>query len=161
MLLFFFLFGLALGIESPPDELEVKLQRGGCPMFWYSFNSRCYKYFASRMTWADAEIHCMSQGANLVSIHSMDEYHFVQSLIKNFDHAQGHTWIGLSDTHKEGTWMWSDGTKVDFTIWSERQPDNFKGREHCVHTNFFGPRWNDIRCSYTYTSVCATRIPCP
>ncbi|XP_041823014.1 lactose-binding lectin l-2-like [Melanotaenia boesemani] len=161
MLLFLFVFGLALGAVAPSDELEGELQRGGCPMFWYNFNGRCYKYAASRMTWADAELNCVSEGANLVSIHSQEEHDFVQSLIKNFDHAQSPTWIGLSDVHKEGTWMWSDGTKVDFTIWYEGQPDNYDGIQHCVHVKFFGQRWNDIPCSYTYTSVCATRIPRP
>ncbi|XP_049459294.1 uncharacterized protein LOC125905407 isoform X2 [Epinephelus fuscoguttatus] len=43
MLLFLFMFGLALGAVSPSDAHQVKLQRGACPMFWYSFNGRCYK----------------------------------------------------------------------------------------------------------------------
>uniref|UniRef100_A0A3B4ZHN7 C-type lectin domain-containing protein n=1 Tax=Stegastes partitus TaxID=144197 RepID=A0A3B4ZHN7_9TELE len=83
--------------------------RGTCPMFWYSYNGRCYKYVASRLTWADAELHCLSEGANLVSIHSLQEHNFVNSLIENFDPARAYTWIGLSDIHKEGSWMWSDG----------------------------------------------------
>ncbi|KAI3358039.1 hypothetical protein L3Q82_003057 [Scortum barcoo] len=43
MLLFLFLFGVALGADSPSGDHQVKLQRGNCPMFWYSFNGRCYK----------------------------------------------------------------------------------------------------------------------
>uniref|UniRef100_A0A4W6EZU1 C-type lectin domain-containing protein n=1 Tax=Lates calcarifer TaxID=8187 RepID=A0A4W6EZU1_LATCA len=87
-------------------------KRGNCPMFWFSFNGRCYKYVSTRLTWADAELQCRSERANLVSIHSLQERNFVKDLIKNFDNAEGRTWIGLSDIHKENRWMWSDGCVV-------------------------------------------------
>ncbi|XP_042291261.1 lactose-binding lectin l-2-like [Thunnus maccoyii] len=162
MLLFLFLFGLALGAESPSGDHEMKLQRGNCPMFWFSFNGRCYKYVATHMTWADAELHCVSERANLVSIHSMEEEQFVRSLIMNFDTAEGFTWIGLDDIPKEGSWMWSDGCAVKFVFWDEGQPDNSGGNEDCVHTNHRIDRtWNDLPCSYTLPSVCASRIDCP
>ena len=71
MLLLLCCLSLALGAVSPSaDPAEVKLERGSCPMFWFSFNGHCYKYMASSLTWADAELYCVSQGANLGSIHS-------------------------------------------------------------------------------------------
>ncbi|XP_042291262.1 lactose-binding lectin l-2-like [Thunnus maccoyii] len=162
MLLFLFLFGLALGAESPSGDHEMKLQRGNCPMFWYSFQGRCYKYVSTHMTWADAELHCVSEKANLVSVHSLEEQNFVKSLIKNFDHAEGYTWIGLSDTQKEGGWMWSDGSAVNFAFWSSGEPNNEGGKEDCVHNNYGTDlKWNDHSCSLTFPSVCASRIDCP
>ncbi|XP_042291263.1 lactose-binding lectin l-2-like [Thunnus maccoyii] len=162
MLLFLFLFGLALGAETPSGDHQLKLQRGNCPMFWFSFNGRCYKYVSTHMTWADAELHCVSEKANLVSIHSLEEQKFVKSLIKNFDHAEGLTWIGLSDTQKEGGWMWSDGCAVDFDFWNSEEPNNSGGNEDCVHNNYdTGLKWNDGKCSDTLPSVCASRILCP
>ncbi|XP_036948897.1 lactose-binding lectin l-2-like [Acanthopagrus latus] len=162
MFLFLFLFGLALGAVSPSDVPQVKLQRGGCPMFWYSFNGRCYKYVSTHLTWADAELYCVSEGANLVSIHSREEEDFVKSLVKNFDHGEGPTWIGLSDIHKDGRWMWSDGCAVDFVFWNAGEPNNYGGSEPCVHNNHgTDRRWNDCLCSGTYPSVCASRIMCP
>ncbi|XP_030267248.1 lactose-binding lectin l-2-like [Sparus aurata] len=157
MFLFLFLFGLALGAVSPSDVPQVKLLRGGCPMFWFSFNRRCYKYVAAPLTWADAELYCVSEGANLVSIHSLEEQEFVKTLIKNFDHTEGRTWIGLSDIHKEGRWMWSDGCAVDFVFWGSGQPNNVGGNEDCVHTNSqTDRRWHDNRCSFTISSVCGS-----
>ncbi|XP_026011312.1 lactose-binding lectin l-2-like isoform X1 [Astatotilapia calliptera] len=174
MILLLFLFSLALGApsESPSDGNEVTLQcddhrvkllRGSCPPFWYSFNGRCYKYVATHMSWADAELYCVSQRANLVSIHSREEEEFVKSLIKNFDHAQRYTWIGLSDLHKEGRWMWSDGCAVSFTHWNAGEPNNGLGgkTEHCVHSIGDLNKWNDQQCSLNLPSVCATRINCP
>ncbi|XP_069550964.1 lactose-binding lectin l-2-like [Brachyistius frenatus] len=160
MILFLFLFGLALGAASPPEEHALRLQRNNCPMFWYSFNGRCYKYVSTHTSWADAEIYCRSVGTNLVSIHSLEEENFVNFLIKNFDPAQGYSWVGLSDIHKEGAWMWSDGSAVDFTFWSPGEPNNSIKTEHCVHSNGIELKWNDRPCSQTLPSVCATRIDC-
>uniref|UniRef100_A0A3B4ZGA2 C-type lectin domain-containing protein n=1 Tax=Stegastes partitus TaxID=144197 RepID=A0A3B4ZGA2_9TELE len=139
------------------DEQRVALQRGSCPMFWFSFNGRCYKYLSSPMSWADAQLHCMSLRANLVSIHSQQEQNFVNSLIRNFDPAVRPTWIGLSDIHKEGSWMWSDASVANFFFWNTGEPNNYRGREHCGHTNL-GPalRWNDALCSLQIVLSCST-----
>ncbi|XP_053190407.1 lactose-binding lectin l-2-like [Scomber japonicus] len=157
LFLFLFLFGLALGAASPSGERPLKLQRGNCPPFWYSFNNRCYKYIASQMTWADAELYCVSQTANLVSIHSQGENNFIQSLISNFDPSQGYTWIGLSDIHKEGRWMWSDGSAVNFVLWNKGEPNNSGGKEHCAHKYGSALIWNDATCSRKSSFVCVSR----
>ncbi|KAI9537822.1 hypothetical protein NQZ68_022484 [Dissostichus eleginoides] len=109
MLVFLFLLGLALGAVSSSDDPQMELQQDTCPSFWFSFNGRCYKYIATQTTWAGAELQCLSQGGNLVSIHSRAEEDFVRLLIKSSDPAQGATWIGLSDIYEEGRWIWSDG----------------------------------------------------
>ncbi|KAK7898683.1 hypothetical protein WMY93_019536 [Mugilogobius chulae] len=112
------------------------------------------------MTWADAEQHCVSQGANLVSIHSPEENKFVSTLIQNYDHTQQQTWIGLTELHKETFWVWSDGCPVAFTMWNEGQPDNTHGDEHCGEMNWGGhQQWNDRPCKVESPSVCATRKP--
>ncbi|XP_037330821.1 C-type lectin BpLec-like [Pungitius pungitius] len=159
MLLLLFLLGLALGAVCPSEDPPLQLQRGDCPTFWFTFNGRCYKYFATRMNWADAELYCLSLGTNLVSIHSEEEQSFVEELIKNFDPAEGNTWLGLSDNHKEGAWMWTDGSKVEFTYWGPEQPDNEYEREHCVQTNYLGLKsWYDWPCSHNVPFVCASRL---
>uniref|UniRef100_A0A8C8DR28 C-type lectin domain-containing protein n=1 Tax=Oryzias sinensis TaxID=183150 RepID=A0A8C8DR28_9TELE len=130
-------FGGCIGVES-----SGTLLRGNCPMFWYSYGDRCYKYVATPMTWGNAELHCVSQNANLM-------------LIQNFDPAEAFTWIGLSDAQEEGGWLWSDGTKVDFQAWDPPQPDNWDGDENCGNTNFgINKEWNDFPCRHTYSFVC-------
>ncbi|CAJ1083950.1 lactose-binding lectin l-2-like [Xyrichtys novacula] len=160
-LLLLFIFALPLCTVSTPVDRPFELQRRSCPPFWYSFNGRCYKYVATTMTWADAELHCLSQRANLVSIRNQAENNFVKTLIRNFDHSEGLTWIGLSDVHKERRWLWSDGCPARYFFWAAGEPNNNQNVEHCVHSNF-GPqkRWNDVRCSAVYPSVCATRVNC-
>lgn len=153
------LLSACLGLVSP----EVTMVCGDCPPLWFSFRNRCYRYVSTPMTWADAELHCVSQKANLVSIHSQAENNFVQSLIQIFNHQQGLTWIGLSDAQKEGGWMWSDGCPVNFLYWARGQPDNAGGNENCGETNWGTERkWNERGCSAVHPFVCATRLSaCP
>ncbi|XP_059917573.1 lactose-binding lectin l-2-like [Gadus macrocephalus] len=131
------LHALALAglLTEPSADSKVKLERGSCPSFWYEFDTDCYKYVASLLTWADAELYCQSLGANLVSIHSTSEMIFIVRLIQNFDPTKGNHWIGLSDVHKEGSWIWSDGSPVDAAFWTE--PNNHKGAEDCVHMTYW------------------------
>ncbi|XP_033980589.1 lactose-binding lectin l-2-like [Trematomus bernacchii] len=159
MLVFLFLLGLALCAVSPSEEQAVEPWQNSCPMSWSFFNGRSYKYISTHLAWADAELHCVSLGANLVSIHSKEEHLFVRSVIKNFDPAEGWTWIGLNDIHKEGRFMWSDGCAAKFFYWNSGEPNG--ENEDCVNTNL-GPakKWNDGPCSNTYPSVCASLITC-
>ncbi|XP_029976922.1 ladderlectin-like [Salarias fasciatus] len=162
MMFFLFLCFLALCAATPLEEKNTKLQRGGCPAFWFNFNGRCFRYFATDRTWAAAERHCVSLGANLVSIHSEEEHNFVNTLIRNFDLTEGRTWIGLSDIHEESSWMWSDGSRVDFVFWKTGEPNNNGGPEPCVETSFgVNKKWNDERCSRMEPFVCALRTICP
>ncbi|KAK0150215.1 Lactose-binding lectin l-2 [Merluccius polli] len=64
---------------STNTSTDLQLQQGSCPMFWYSHDGRCYKYVSSRMAWADAELHCLTLDANLVSIHNANENDFMQT----------------------------------------------------------------------------------
>uniref|UniRef100_A0A3Q2NMC1 C-type lectin domain-containing protein n=1 Tax=Fundulus heteroclitus TaxID=8078 RepID=A0A3Q2NMC1_FUNHE len=143
----------------PGLSSELRLLRGGCPMFWYSFDGRCYKYVATDMTWVDAEQHCVSQGANLVSIHSLEEENFVKMLISNFDPAQGPKWIGLSDAQRDGAYFWTDGSPITHSYWHTGEPNNAGGSEPCVHTNS-GPtgKWNDVVCTAEFAFVCKALV---
>ncbi|XP_064873150.1 galactose-specific lectin nattectin-like [Oncorhynchus nerka] len=150
------LLRLASGATVPDQEEE--LFQNSCLMGWYDFNGRCYKYVASPVVWANAESYCVSEGANLASVHSESEQMFISTLIKSFDPAERPTWIGLSDVHMEGRWMWSDGSEVDFAIWYGGQP-NGGVTENCVTTHFSGPKWFDRDCnSNLYSFVCAKRL---
>ncbi|KAK0148458.1 Galactose-specific lectin nattectin [Merluccius polli] len=121
------LHALALAGPLSQPSTDLKLQCGSCPMCWFNHDGHFYKYVDTGMTWADAELHCLSLGANLVSIHNEDENNFVVKLIENFDPTNGKHWIGFSDTHKEGSWMWSDGSQGDFYAWYKGEPNNHDG----------------------------------
>lgn len=64
-------------------------------------------------------------------------------------------WIGATD-FKEGEWRWvNDLSKVHFTSWSSRQPDNGSGIEDCAHIwHNKSYTWNDAVCSNSLGYIC-------
>ncbi|XP_044207430.1 galactose-specific lectin nattectin-like, partial [Thunnus albacares] len=140
----------------------------GCPPGWTQFGSRCFIFFRIARAWTDAEVSdatktiiplftlrtCISAGGNLASIHSADENSFLRNLVIRVTGHCLHTWIGGFDAVKEGTWMWTDGSRFDYRRWGTGEPNNV-GVENCIEMNFRGSFWNDGRCSWTRPFVCA------
>ncbi|XP_061109458.1 lactose-binding lectin l-2-like [Conger conger] len=137
---------------------EIGLCQGPCPDGWTYHNHRCFQHIPDKKTWLEAELHCVSLGGNLASERSQDDHQFLKKLNEN----DKPFWIGLADVHKEGTWLWSDGTcassEGDFLKWNPGEP-NKAGQENCVHSNYGGQAdWNDIECDSRFQSVCAMRL---
>jgi len=123
----------------------------GCTGGWTEYSSSCYKLGKGKKTWADAEKKCNEEGAHLASVASLGENWSIHNLLKNI---QNPVWLGGTDGAAEGTWVFTDGTKVTHNAWSDNQPDNFGGGQDCLTTNFKGPDWDDAVCSEHYNFVC-------
>ncbi|XP_067449726.1 galactose-specific lectin nattectin-like [Thunnus thynnus] len=142
------LFTAGTAIDNPDQQVS------GCPPGWTQFGSRCFIFFRIARAWTDAERTCISAGGNLASIHSADENSFLRNLVIRVTGHCLHTWIGGFDAVKEGTWMWTDGSRFDYRRWGTGEPNNV-GVENCIEMNFRGSFWNDGRCSWTRPFVCA------
>nr|XP_006816224.1 PREDICTED: hemicentin-1-like [Saccoglossus kowalevskii] len=73
-----------------------------------------------------------------------------QSWIKS--RIQDTTWIGFNDLYKEGLFLWSDGTEVDYSNWDKGEPNNgklFGSAEHVVEMLTNG-EWNDVADTEKY-----------
>uniref|UniRef100_A0A3B5LKI7 C-type lectin domain-containing protein n=1 Tax=Xiphophorus couchianus TaxID=32473 RepID=A0A3B5LKI7_9TELE len=101
-----------------------------CPSGWTLINSRCFLYVPTDMTWANAEKNCLSMGANLASVHNMNEYLFYKTL-----NETSHL---LNSVLQEKTWFWSDGSPMTYTNWCLKQPDNKAGHQNCLQMNYSG-----------------------
>ncbi|XP_077953084.1 ladderlectin-like [Gasterosteus aculeatus] len=99
---------------------------------------------------------CLSLGGHLASVHSVLEYHEIQKAIMSSSFHHPSTWIGGSDAQEEKQWFWSDGTRFDYTIWANGEPNNGEGQQHCIQMNFGDAKaWDDVQCWTKLPSICA------
>ncbi|XP_059210792.1 ladderlectin-like [Centropristis striata] len=130
-----------------------------CSGRWTNINGRCFHYFPAPMTWAKAERNCQSMGGNLASVHDVQEYHGVQSLIKTATYQSKEAWIGASDAQEEGVWLWTDGSRFSYTNWCPGEPNNWRGRQHCIQINFGADKcWDDVGCGASRPFVCSKKM---
>ncbi|XP_045919990.1 type-2 ice-structuring protein-like [Micropterus dolomieu] len=140
---------------SLTGESHIDKRSVSCSEVWTAFNGRCFLYIPRSMNWAAAERNCMSMGGNLASVHNIQEYHEIQSLILRATQNQGLAWIGGSDAQQEGVWFWSDGKPFNFSHWCPGEPNNAGGRQNCLQMNDSDKKcWDDMQCDVHLPSVC-------
>ncbi|KAF7706247.1 hypothetical protein HF521_019501 [Silurus meridionalis] len=125
-----------------------------CQHNWTQFESRCFRIFTTSSNWMGAEQNCVKMNGHLASLHSKEEYTFVQDLVVSATGSNAETWLGATDVLQEKVWVWTDGSAFDYRNWSAGQPDDFLQLEHCLEMNF-PVRWNDAPCSNKFPSACA------
>ncbi|KAL0965897.1 hypothetical protein UPYG_G00287390 [Umbra pygmaea] len=144
---------------TPPTPAPTPPISQGCADGWTaeSHFRNCYKLFtvdfSKKKSWPSAREDCISRGADLVSIHNMEEENFLSMYTK------GKTkWIGLKHDPINGGYHWSDGTPVSHTNWGGGEPNNHEGREDCVQmeSNSAGTSswWNDMNCDAHEDWIC-------
>ncbi|XP_042295917.1 lectin-like isoform X2 [Sceloporus undulatus] len=110
--------------------------RGFCETGWVQYMNACYKVETVPKIWTDAEMACQSYGwnAHLASIHSTEENDFIFHLMgKPLDYTKGQAyWIGGHDIFKEGTFVWTDGSRFDFQSFPPNQPDGLFGENYLM-----------------------------
>ncbi|XP_015228628.1 PREDICTED: galactose-specific lectin nattectin-like [Cyprinodon variegatus] len=163
-----FLLGSIIGlltVEAAPYPAETLREAAPvcparCPSGWTQFGSRCFIFYYQSRTWSDAEKFCISIGGNLASIHSIEENNFVSELVHRVTGGSRDTWIGGYDAVTENTWLWSDGSSLEFVNWYQDQPDNGHSsrNQHCMEINYAGEYWNDMPCSTRMPCVCSMNL---
>jgi len=137
---------------------ELDKRSAYCHRGWTGYHGRCFRYISTPMRWAQAEKYCHLLGGNLASIHSYWEYRAIQGVTWRGAYAYRDSWIGGSDAHEEGVWLWSDGTAFNYRNWCPGEPNNHGGRQNCLQMNFGAHKcWDDAQCYYRRPFVCARK----
>uniref|UniRef100_A0AC34RPB3 C-type lectin domain-containing protein n=1 Tax=Panagrolaimus sp. JU765 TaxID=591449 RepID=A0AC34RPB3_9BILA len=146
--------------ENRPFVCSIPIKINLCDDGWTHFKetNSCYKVFYNK-NWDAAELVCRAENAHLTSIHDENENNFVVDLAKTgitMD-IYNTTWIGLhtssSNTADVSSYTWTDGSSLDYSKWSEDQPDN--DGEACVQLlsdavtrkPYFVKQWNNLPCN--------------
>ncbi|XP_061629060.1 lactose-binding lectin l-2-like [Phyllopteryx taeniolatus] len=143
--------GLLTGVWSFPMKFY---KDNNCPKDWTQLDSLCYIYEEELRSFADAEAICNILGGNLVSIHSGLENAVVLEVAKN---GTAGFWIGLSDSLEADDYIWTDGTREDFTNFdvtnpSLPQPNSANG--DCVQLDKNDGFWQTMGCADLAPYVC-------
>ena len=79
----------------------------------------------------------------------------IQSILKSLIDGKHYWWIGATDAHSEGNFVWLSGTPWSYTNWNGGEPNN-SGDEDCVHLREDG-KWNDLPCASTFVKPLCQR----
>ena len=137
------------------------LASAGCPSIpsgWVENDGYCYWLSDFDVDQWRARETCESYGSDitLASIHSFVGNAFIWETIMQ---SSGNVWIGLEDRAHEDTFVWLDGTPLDFVNWEDKQPDDHFGQDcvrmpHPDHKS--NAKWDDADCSDQHNFICMT-----
>ncbi|XP_029003075.1 macrophage mannose receptor 1 [Betta splendens] len=131
----------------------IKDQPSFCPSQWVPYGGNCYYLDRTKRMWKDALATCHKEGADLASIHSIEEQSFIIS-------QSGYLptdvlWIGLNDQRNQLLFEWSDHSHVTFTQWQTGEPSHATNfQEDCVLISGKDGRWADHMCEKTCGYIC-------
>lgn len=97
--------------ESVPEVTS------NCGFGWIAMQQLCVSAVEKRLTWNEAEQHCLQLNGHLVSIHNTEQQQIIDNLLVNSPgyNEQNAYWVGGSDRHYEADYRWTDGLQFQFT----------------------------------------------
>ncbi|XP_026069080.1 C-type lectin domain family 17, member A-like isoform X8 [Carassius auratus] len=149
-------------------DLENRSQARHCPQKnlpekWVQDKGRFYVFSTEVKDWNSSRQRCQDLGGDLVIINSIEEQKFLAQKIQDIGPNTLY-WIGLTDSHTEGVWLWVDDTKNHLNLWAmppddHKSADNLLG-EDCVVLNgrMLDANWGDVFCLRKERCIC--EIPC-
>uniref|UniRef100_A0A3B5MF74 C-type lectin domain-containing protein n=1 Tax=Xiphophorus couchianus TaxID=32473 RepID=A0A3B5MF74_9TELE len=139
-------FGSYLVFLCYKDDLTAEVLGSACPPGWTQFGSRCFIFYYNMKTWS-----IYFPNITLSTV-------FLSDMVVRDTGSPAVTWVGGYDAVTEGQWMWSDGSKFDYTSFAIGQPDNIQQSQHCLEMNYIVYKWNDRPCNQPWPFICAKRI---
>ncbi|MFH1469326.1 MAG: C-type lectin domain-containing protein [Pseudomonadota bacterium] len=110
-----------------------------------------YFFCTNLLDWSAAAADCAAAGFHLVKIDNPLENSFLLKQSYLITGSRAATWwTGGSDLGHEGTWTWTDGSRITYTAWHTATGEpNGRTSENCLQLNSHGGsgQWNDYGCS--------------
>nr|XP_022312034.1 perlucin-like protein [Crassostrea virginica] len=123
----------------------------GCDVGWSRFESHCYLYNETTVSWQDAKMFCESQGAYLLEVESQQEMDWVTEKLLKTDVCSDprfcSTWSGGT---KSGFLWQHSNSNLTYTNWEPSEPN---GDGKCINIRHHGG-WNDAICTKSFKFIC-------
>ncbi|XP_051540886.1 C-type lectin domain family 4 member M-like isoform X3 [Myxocyprinus asiaticus] len=116
---------------------------------WIYYQYRFYYFSSEMMNWNESRRYCRERGADLLIINNTKEQDFVREITKD------NIWIGLTDSDKEGTWKWVDGSTLTAGDWRNGEPSGGTSENCCVLSS---AKLTDCPCNAGYKWMCEKTI---
>ncbi|XP_062295882.1 ladderlectin-like [Scomber scombrus] len=119
-----------------------------CPEGWSVFQGRCYYFMSGSYTWPQAQSACAMQDSMLVSVHSAQEYGFLQQLTT----SNGYEYAWLGGFYLQGDWLWLDGSWFYNFTWTV-QTDPYSSYPCLMLSST--QEWSNSQCDISsYPAIC-------
>ncbi|WP_238710782.1 lectin-like protein [Oceanipulchritudo coccoides] len=95
--------------DSLADDFEV------------SYNDSLFYVIEGALTYSQAEADANIRGGRVASF--LDGSEYTDFVLQLRQVVSGNFWISLTDSVTEGSWIWGDGTALNYNRWYSGQPD--------------------------------------
>ncbi|KAK5866354.1 hypothetical protein PBY51_020551 [Eleginops maclovinus] len=136
----------------PTTQAPLSPSQIMCPKGWKLFQGRCYMYVNSDLTWSQAQSNCAAVGSMLVSVHSTQEYGFLQRLTSNYN---SEVWLG--GFYLQDQWLWLDGSWFYNNTWASHSEDS---SNPCLMLNS-NEGYSNYQCNNYIPSICVKNSNVP
>ena len=136
-------------MNTPPSTIQSL-----CPNAkWKRYHNSCYLFHKDKRNWQKSKKYCEARLANLVSVHSDEEFIFIRGNLNSSDINVA--WTGGRKVEKTDKWAWDDKTSYNYFNWNVGQPDDESEQPSCIamHRNY-DYQWYDHICSSKYSIIC-------
>ncbi|XP_075994638.1 secretory phospholipase A2 receptor [Genypterus blacodes] len=128
-----------------------------CSDGWTAHNGFCYRVLSGPEAggWEESSRSCVSQGANLTSLHSLSEVELLRRILDDFSEDKVELWIGLWKPTSSPSVEWSDGSPVTLTLWHQyHPPHNLTHAALCAKANSETDNWLLAPCDERLPALC-------
>ncbi|XP_038047841.1 macrophage mannose receptor 1-like [Patiria miniata] len=126
-----------------------------CPHGYQFYSGKCYKVVTVAKDHAAAQAHCESTGGTLASPNSQEEIDSIMDLVGQTTAVPDLLWLGYKDETYEGTFTDGSGKVLTHPTWSNGEPNNCCGGEHCLQLYRNSGLMNDLGCHREIGFVCS------
>ncbi|KAK2919505.1 hypothetical protein Q8A73_003876 [Channa argus] len=125
-----------------------------CPDGWEVFQGRCYNFVNQPMSWPEAQSNCALLESTLASVHSPQEYNFLQQ----FTNMNGNDEAWLGGFYLQYQWLWLDGSWFYNNSWINESPES---SNPCLLLNSNEP-WSNSPCdTFGSPAICVKNSNVP